>query len=222
MDDINKKIQNDGDKQRAANILTINKQLTDQLIHYKKLAIRWTAANMYIRIIGHGLSVISAILIVIFSSVEIINVPTGVDIFLGIFAAVESTLTELIARFLTGKRKVYYFNKNAQIQGMINKAYFYINKAISDGIISTEELSSFTKIITDDINQLKTEDAAEIQNEKDAFMEQLKKIAADLAMKEFQKTTIKNFKNTELQKLNTKYSKDLYNMSPTQSSSSES
>lgn len=205
MEEINKKIQNDGDKQRATNILTINKQLTDQLIHYAKLASRWTAANIWVRIIGHGISITCAILITIFSAVPSLNVPVGVDIFLGIFAAVETTIIELIARFLTSKRKVYYLSKNVQIRGMMNKAYYYINKAIEDGYITVDELSSFTKIITDDISQLKREDDAEYQNEKDVFMAQLKKIAAELAMKEFQKSTIRNFKNTELQKLNSKY-----------------
>lgn len=205
IDDINAKIQNDGDRQRAHRILDTNKQLSLQLVHYNKLAIRWTFFNILLRLVGHGLSVVASILVAIFSSKPDMQVPISVNLFLGIYAAVESFMTEVIARFFTSRRKNYYISKNDEIKAMQNRANYFINKAIEDEVITNDEMSDFIKLINNDINKMKNEDKIEAQSERDDFLEKMKQIASDLAMKEFQKTTIKSLKNAELQKLNQKY-----------------
>ena len=205
IEDINAKIQNDGDRQRAQRILDTNKQLSNQLVHYNKLASRWTFFNILLRLVGHGLSVVASVLITIFTAKPEIHVPVGVNVFLGIYAAVESFMTEVFARCFTSRRKNYYLGKTDEIKSMQNRANYYISKAIEDGVITNEEMDSFIKLINNDINQMKNEDINEAQSEKDDFLKQMKKIASDLAMKEFQKTTIKNLKTAELQKLNQRY-----------------
>ena len=122
IDDINDIIKNDGDRERAQRILDTNKQLSKQLAHYEKLANRWTNYNIYLRLIGHGMSVVASILIVIFTAKPDLDIPTLVNIFLGVYAAAESFVTELIARLITSRRKNYYISKTAEINKMQNNS----------------------------------------------------------------------------------------------------
>ena len=130
IDDINEKIKIDGDRERAQRILDTNKQLSKQIVYYEKLSKRWTFNNIIVRLIGHGLSVVASILIVIFTAVPEIHIPIPVNIFLGVFAAVESFMTEAIARLITGRRKNYFLSKTGEINKMQNKATYYIQKAV--------------------------------------------------------------------------------------------
>jgi hypothetical protein len=219
LDEINKKIQNDGDRERAKRIMDTNKQLSDRLVHYQKLATRWTRINILLRVLGHGLAFISMVLVTVFSSYKKLNIPVEVDIFLGIFSAADSSLTEMVCRFFTSKRKVYYLSKITEIQTMINRAYYYINKAVEDSTITIDEMDNFTKLITDNITKLKQEDATEKQNEKDDFIESLKKIANDLALSEFKNAKIKELKKAEVQRLRQQYTPASTSPSPSTSSS---
>jgi hypothetical protein len=205
VEEIDNKVKSDGDKARAIILLNKSKELDNQLQNYTKKKSHWITNNSIVRKIGHTFAIIFNIGTVITSCPLGIDIPFLVPTILGTIGGISSFVTEYIARFYTGKKKLYYINQCNQVTSMIDKASHLFNRALTDGIITQNEYNEFVKLIDDNIQKLKTDDTQEEEQDK-IFWIDLMKESKDTAMKEFRENKLQEMKSIELQKLNQKYS----------------
>ena len=205
VEEIDKKVKTDGDRARAKILLNKKQELTTNLDRYTKLKVRWTEYNDIVRSIGHTISALLALATVVFSCPLGINIPTIIPIVLGSLTGIDTTITELIARRYTRRRKYYFADKCSEVISMMDKANYLFYKALIDGVITDNELAQFTQLIDTGIKKLQDDDKQE-QATSDNFFRMIRSTAKDRAAEEFKETKIAELKAIELNALNQKYS----------------
>lgn len=146
-------------KQRSDKIIYEIKQLQDKSKHYAKVAKKWNKAcriveelsDVFLILCGLSATTLAAV------STAGVAIPVFITIILSGAPIIELGIIKSIKHTAMKKRQEKYSKKSKLISDYVNRVWLYYEKAKQDGIISTEELEGFIKLI-DELNaKLETE-----------------------------------------------------------------
>ena len=137
--------------ERAKNMVEKINNLEKQLVHYKKMEKRWKRFGQIIRITNLTISGVIAgdVGVLAIITTQGVAIPPIVMALLGGYSAVETSVLEAMNIGIISKTKRKFSMKCQVIQDLINKVYFYYEKARQDGIITLEEIEEFNKLCND-------------------------------------------------------------------------
>jgi len=140
---------------RLSELKNLQENLEEYLLHYKKIKKRWTKVDSSVKIIGVGLVGITSLTAAVVAPV--VNIPILTMILSGI-AAGKVVLTETISIGYTSKKVKQYREIIDNINYTINKLFLFNQKAMSDNILSIDEIKmaqKITKELKDNIKKIK-------------------------------------------------------------------
>ena len=172
---------------RVSEFMNEKKKLEDLLIHYSKIKKRWTKADSILKITGITLGSVGILTATIIGSIPTLGIVAGVvgtsltsvivSGVLGGFSTVDLFLTETFSIGITSKKKKIYREICEKLELGINKLYLYQVKALSDNVLSNDEIEESIKIVNaikDDILKIKQKDLPSFkQSEKIKLKENL-------------------------------------------------
>ena len=146
-------------KGRLNEFMNEKKKLEDLLTHYIKIKKRWTKADSVLKITGITIGALAALTGTIIASIPTVGIAAGivatsltatiVSGTIGGFSALELFLTESLSIGLTSKKKKQYREICNKLELGINKLYLYQVKALSDNVLTVEEIEESIKIVQD-------------------------------------------------------------------------
>ena len=144
---------------------------------YKKLLNRWKNIDISLKVIGSGVVVIGGTVSAVCS---VITMPIFVPIVIGAISATDTAVLGSISLGLINKKKKRFNEKCKIVQSHLDKMYYFLLKAKSDGVITYDEMQEFKKLI-DDYNK-------EISGSSEDFdIEKIKREAEKQVNKELKK-----------------------------------
>ena len=137
---------------------TLIKKLDEELLHYKKIKNRWTKADSSIKIACVSITGLLSISTAVISGLGLLATGGTIGIIItsisGGFGALYLFLTEGVSIGLTSKKKKIYREICECVALGSNKLYLFKMKALSDGVVSKEEIEEVKKIIEEIKNEV--------------------------------------------------------------------
>ena len=139
-------------KGRLNEFMNEKKNLKDLLTHYIKIKKRWTKADSVLKMTGITIGALAGLTGTIVASISTLGISTIPMIIGGVvggFSAFDLFLTESLSIGLTSKKKKQYREICIKLELGINKLYLYQVKALSDNVLTVEEIKESIQIVQD-------------------------------------------------------------------------